>query len=82
MGSGLKLDASVAMFRMIGETPHAADSDDASTMPQPVPAEGVVGAPADAEHGRNTAPREIGGRDGPDPTRYGDWEKNGRCIDF
>ncbi|MDQ3287403.1 MAG: DUF1674 domain-containing protein [Pseudomonadota bacterium] len=20
--------------------------------------------------------------DGPDPTRYGDWEKNGRCIDF
>ena len=26
---------------------------------------------------------EIGGRrDGPDPTRYGDWEKNGRCIDF
>jgi hypothetical protein len=27
-------------------------------------------------------PAEIGGRDGPDPTRYGDWEKNGRCIDF
>ncbi|MEO8670535.1 MAG: succinate dehydrogenase assembly factor 4 [Tahibacter sp.] len=26
--------------------------------------------------------REIGGRQGPDPTRYGDWEKNGRCIDF
>lgn len=26
--------------------------------------------------------KEIGGRKGPDPTRYGDWEKNGRCIDF
>lgn len=26
--------------------------------------------------------KEIGGRDGPDPVRYGDWEKNGRCIDF
>ena len=25
---------------------------------------------------------EVGGRDGLDPTRYGDWEKNGRCIDF
>lgn len=25
---------------------------------------------------------EIGGRDGPDPTRYGDYEKNGRCVDF
>lgn len=27
-------------------------------------------------------PAEYGGRPGPDPTRYGDWEKNGRCIDF
>lgn len=25
---------------------------------------------------------EIGGRPGPDPVRFGDWEKNGRCIDF
>ena len=25
---------------------------------------------------------EIGGRQGPDPTRYGDWEINGRCVDF
>jgi len=42
------------------------------------------------EHVRNSAeavrksekPREIGGRGGLDPTRYGDWEKAGRCIDF
>lgn len=27
-------------------------------------------------------PKEVGGRKGPEPTRYGDWEKNGRCIDF
>ncbi len=27
-------------------------------------------------------PIEVGGRPGPEPTRYGDWEKNGRCIDF
>jgi len=25
---------------------------------------------------------EIGGREGPEPTRFGDWEKRGRCIDF
>ncbi len=25
---------------------------------------------------------EFGGYDGPDPTRYGDWEHNGRCTDF
>jgi len=27
-------------------------------------------------------PKEVGGRQGLEPTRYGDWEKNGRCIDF
>lgn len=27
-------------------------------------------------------PREIGGPKGPEPTRYGDWERRGRCIDF
>lgn len=25
---------------------------------------------------------EIGGTKGPEPTRYGDWENNGRCTDF
>jgi hypothetical protein len=35
------------------------------------------------ESGQKTAPgREIGGVKGPEPTRFGDWEKNGRCIDF
>lgn len=27
-------------------------------------------------------PREIGGPSGPEPTRYGDWERNGRVSDF
>lgn len=31
---------------------------------------------------RSMPPVEIGGRKGPEPTRYGDWEKDGRCIDF
>ena len=26
--------------------------------------------------------KELGGRDGPDPVRYGDWEKKGIAIDF
>jgi hypothetical protein len=30
----------------------------------------------------NTRPREVGGRDGPDPTRYGDWEVKGIASDF
>ncbi|CAM6084250.1 unnamed protein product [Calypogeia fissa] len=30
----------------------------------------------------NEKTREIGGPKGPEPTRYGDWEKGGRCSDF
>ena len=28
------------------------------------------------------APKDTGGPKGPEPTRYGDWENNGRCTDF
>ena len=51
------------------QTPPANDSapaSEAAALPQPPP----------------PIPREIGGRGGPEPTRYGDWEKAGRCIDF
>ncbi|MEI9987424.1 MAG: DUF1674 domain-containing protein [Aliidongia sp.] len=37
---------------------------------------GTTGKPA------ATRPAEIGGPAGPEPTRYGDWEQNGRCTDF
>lgn len=26
--------------------------------------------------------KEVGGRKGPDPVRYGDWEKGGIAVDF
>ena len=29
-----------------------------------------------------TRPTEVGGREGPEPVRYGDWEKKGIAIDF
>jgi hypothetical protein len=54
---------------MVSQThpdPEASDSDDPVAESSPTPPE----------------PIEIGGRNGLDPTRYGDWEKNGRCIDF
>ena len=54
---------------MIGETVPTTDAPDDA-----VPA---TGAPCGTDR-----PAEHGGRPGPDPTRYGDWEKNGRCIDF
>lgn len=45
------------------------------TSPEPLSS----GAGTDA---KSQQPKEIGGPKGPEPTRYGDWEKNGRCIDF
>ena len=38
------------------------------------------GAPAGTPAGAPV--KEIGGREGPEPTRFGDWELRGRCIDF
>lgn len=42
---------------------------------------------AEAEERRKKAaaealPKELGGRDGPEPVRYGDWEKKGLAVDF
>ncbi|GAB2516772.1 DUF1674 domain-containing protein [Lysobacter humi (ex Lee et al. 2017)] len=57
---------------MIGHTtPDTPQESPENPTSEPVPA-----APA------HPLPREIGGRPGPEPTRYGDWEKDGRCIDF
>ncbi|MEC7300518.1 DUF1674 domain-containing protein [Pseudooceanicola nitratireducens] len=42
---------------------------------------------AEAEERRKLAeaqalPPELGGRDGPEPVRYGDWERKGIAVDF
>ncbi|MBI4006328.1 MAG: DUF1674 domain-containing protein [Gammaproteobacteria bacterium] len=34
------------------------------------------------QQGSVDRPKELGGPKGPEPTRYGDWERRGRCIDF
>jgi hypothetical protein len=39
-------------------------------------------AQSDGSPAFNEVPVEIGGPPGLEPTRYGDWEKKGRCIDF
>jgi len=46
------------------------------TKPEPAP------KPEDIKPAQPKLPPEIGGQKGPEPTRYGDWEKNGRCTDF
>ena len=57
-------------------------SDDTPNLP---PA--ALRALAEAEERRKVAkdmglPTELGGRNGPEPVRYGDWEKKGIAIDF
>lgn len=51
--------------------------NDPNQVSRPEPDSGPETAPAAAE-----TEKEIGGPAGPEPTRYGDWEKAGRCIDF
>jgi hypothetical protein len=56
----------------------------------PVPPAADPAAPADPkkqaakkpEIGGPAKPPETGGPEGPEPTRYGDWERGGRCVDF
>jgi len=61
------------------------DSDTAKHKPSQsdarAAAEKVAGGGAAPVAGKRRK-REIGGVDGPEPTRYGDWERNGRCTDF
>ena len=60
---------------MIGETPPVSEHSVDVVAATQKPVEGDV-------QKDSCLPKELGGRDGPEPTRYGDWEKNGRCIDF
>lgn len=54
--------------------------------PEPVLPPAAKRALAEAEERRRTVkadlPLELGGRNGPEPVRYGDWEKKGLAIDF
>ncbi len=50
----------------------------ASTVPEQAPDEAKP-SPVEQTAGK---PKEFGGPLGPEPTRYGDWERKGRCIDF
>jgi hypothetical protein len=50
-------------------------------MHDPKPADDPAAEPK-TERPEEERPKEYGGRKGPDPTRFGDWEKDGRCIDF
>lgn len=64
-------------------------ADDAPEPERKPLSEAAKRALAEAEERRKAAdaakkdlPREINGRDGPEPVRYGDWEVGGIATDF
>lgn len=58
---------------MIGQTPATADAADGTQGPEAPRADTAQAADPTPVPAPSTRP---------DPTRYGDWERNGRCIDF
>jgi homeobox protein ESX1 len=48
----------------------------------PVPPQDPVATPAPRPPPPRPTPKEIGGPAGPEPTRFGDWERKGRVSDF
>ncbi len=64
---------------------HRKSPEDSPSIPfaDPAAPRSAAAPPANAMSAPSAAPpRELGGRAGAEPTRFGDWEKNGRCIDF
>ena len=84
MGCAVLLAACEPMEREAESAAAAPVSPAAVQTPTPEEAAAFV---AEAEERRKkagdlTLPTERGGRDGPEPVRYGDWEKKGIAIDF
>ena len=60
------------------QNPAQADPSEAATLQNSLVQESVV----QDRVSQNAVPQEIGGPKGAEPTRFGDWERNGRCSDF
>jgi hypothetical protein len=61
---------------------HVAKRGKAAPVGASAPKDGAGKNPNPAAGTQHKPPKEIGGPSGPEPTRYGDWEIKGRCIDF
>jgi hypothetical protein len=72
-----RADAILAEFAPV---PNAPSDVDVPVVAAAVPAGAESSQARPAPQIRDSA--ELGGPQGPEPTRFGDWEKNGRCIDF
>ncbi len=90
--------AAAACLHPAGKRPFASasnnDSDDDAASPKPPSSEQPPKQPGGSEQDKGAAKggevppaaeqekKEVDGPRGPEPTRYGDWERAGRCSDF
>ena len=73
-------------LRTMSETPRAKSASRArAAEPKIVAAAADLSADCSVDTAKSdnaSVTAEIGGPEGLEPTRYGDWERKGRCIDF
>ncbi len=69
IASNRKLEQAIALYKSLGFV-ELSNNDDPRY------------ARCDITLEMDLSPKEIGGRKGPDPVRYGDWESAGKCVDF
>jgi hypothetical protein len=62
--------------------PNDDNRNDISELPTAPPVQPAPPVRSTAPVQPSALPGEVGGREGPEPTRFGDWELRGRCIDF
>ena len=68
---------------MADDTPLAARTDPGAADLPAAARRALAEAEARRAAARGLAlPPEVGGRDGPEPVRYGDWERKGLAVDF
>jgi len=59
-----------------------ASAPESSQAPSQATSEAAASAASHQPSRPSRKPIELGGPAGPEPTRFGDWERKGRCIDF
>jgi homeobox protein ESX1 len=71
-----------AMSETDNTGPKATPGGQAPLSPDAAASPGPGQPAADAAPEAPVKPKEVGGPAGPEPTRYGDWERKGRVSDF
>lgn len=81
-GKSKRADDAVADKETIQKPDIAADQIAGPQVSQAAKQDESSTSAAPPDQSEKAAEKEIGGPQGPEPTRFGDWEKNGRCYDF